>query len=96
MVCDNNDQKVCQDNKGNGSRAGVQEVKDLRAIDADIEKDRFLLRAELIEIIRKKLMNFIFDEDQFKDKVEELINQISKKELDPHSAAEEILGKILK
>jgi len=59
-------------------------------------KRRLRYEAELIEIIRKKLMNFIFDEDQFKDKVEELINQISKKELDPHSAAEEILGKILK
>ena len=41
-------------------------------------------------------MNFIFDETQFKDKVEKLINQISKKEIDPHSAAEEILTKILK
>ncbi|EMR73573.1 hypothetical protein MBGDN05_00134 [Thermoplasmatales archaeon SCGC AB-539-N05] len=41
-------------------------------------------------------MNFIFDEEQFKDKVETLINQISKKEIDPHSAAEKILDKILK
>ena len=49
-----------------------------------------------IEIIRKRLMNFIFDEEQFKDKVESLIDQISKKEIDPHSAAEEILSKILK
>jgi len=52
--------------------------------------------AELIEIIRKRLMNFIFDESKFKDKVESLINQISRKEVDPYTAAEEILGKILK
>ena len=52
--------------------------------------------AELIEIIRRRLMNFIFDESKFKDKVESLINQISRKEVDPYTAAEEILGKILK
>jgi LAO/AO transport system kinase len=52
--------------------------------------------AELIEIIRKRLMNFIFDESIFKDKVESLIDQISKKQVDPYTVAEEILGKILK
>jgi len=52
--------------------------------------------AELIEIIRKRLMNFIFDESTFKEKVESMIDQISKKELDPYTAADEILGKILK
>ena len=52
--------------------------------------------AELVEIIRKKLMNFIFDESTFKGKVESLIDQISKKEIDPYTASEEILGKILK
>ena len=52
--------------------------------------------AELIEIIRKRLMNFIFDESTFKGKVESLIDQIGKKEVDPYTAAEEILGKILK
>lgn len=52
--------------------------------------------AELVEIIRKRLMNFIFDESTFKEKVESLIDQISKKEVDPYTAAEEILGKILK
>jgi LAO/AO transport system kinase len=52
--------------------------------------------AELIEIIRKRLMNFIFDESTFKGKVESLIDQISKKEVDPYTAADEILGKILK
>jgi len=52
--------------------------------------------AELIEIIRKRLMNFIFDESTFKEKVEPLINQISNKKIDPYSAAEEILSKIIK
>jgi LAO/AO transport system kinase len=52
--------------------------------------------AELVEIIRKRLMNFIFDESMFKEKVERLIDKISKKELDPYSAADEILSKIIK
>ena len=52
--------------------------------------------AELIEIIRKRLMNFIFDESTFKGRVESLIDKISKREVDPYTAADEILGKILK
>jgi LAO/AO transport system kinase len=52
--------------------------------------------AELIEIIRKRLMDFIFDEKKLKNTVDCCIDQISKKELDPYSAADEILGKILK
>lgn len=52
--------------------------------------------AELIELIRKRLMEFIFDEKKLKTTVDCCIDQISKKELDPYSAAEQILGKILK
>jgi LAO/AO transport system kinase len=52
--------------------------------------------AELIEIIRKRLMDFIFDEKKLKKTVDCCIDQISKKELDPYTAADEILGKILK
>ena len=52
--------------------------------------------AELTEIIRKRLMDLIFDESKLKNRVELLVDQISKKKLDPHTAADEILGKILK
>jgi LAO/AO transport system kinase len=52
--------------------------------------------AELIEIIRKRLMDFIFDEKKLKKTVDCCIDQISKKELDPYTAADDILGKILK
>jgi putative protein kinase ArgK-like GTPase of G3E family len=61
----------------------------------DVQR-RLRYEAELVEIIRKRLMNFIFDESTFKGKVETLIDKISKKEIDPYSAADEILGKILK
>jgi len=60
------------------------------------EKRRKRYEAELTDIIRKRLMNLIFDESKFKGRVDTLIDQISKKELDPYSAADEILGKILK
>ena len=59
-------------------------------------KRRMRYEAELVEIIRKRLMNFIFDESTFKGRIESLLDQISKKEVDPYSAAEEILSKILK
>jgi LAO/AO transport system kinase len=52
--------------------------------------------AELIEIIRKRLMTFIFDENTLKSTVDCCIDQISRRELDPYTAAEDILGKILK
>jgi LAO/AO transport system kinase len=61
----------------------------------DIQR-RKRYEAELVEIIRKRLMNFIFDESTFKGKFELLIDQISKKEVDPYTAADEILGKIIK
>ena len=52
--------------------------------------------AELVEIIKRRLMNFIFDESIFKEKIESLIDQIGKRKVDPYTAAEEILSKILK
>ena len=63
----------------------------------EFERQRRLrYEAELVEIIRKRLMNFIFDESTFKEKIESLLDQISKKQVDPYTAAEDILGKILK
>jgi len=59
-------------------------------------KRRSRYETELTEIIRKRLMNLIFDESKFRDTIDVLIDQISKKELDAYSAADEILGKILK
>jgi LAO/AO transport system kinase len=57
---------------------------------------RIRYEAELIEIIKKSLMNFIFDESKLKNTVEKKLDQISRKEVDPYTAANEILGKILK
>jgi LAO/AO transport system kinase len=70
-----------------------EHLKKSRAFD---RRRRQRYEAELIEIIRKRLMGFIFDEKKLKKTVDCCIDQISKKELDPYSAAEDILGKILK
>ncbi len=83
---------------------GIKEVSD--EIDSHLEhlkttnqfrgKRRRRYEAELVEIIRKRLMNLIFDEAVFKEKVEDLIDKIEKKEKDPYSVAEEVLSQVLK
>jgi len=104
IACTNKDRKtpvlttISKENKGivelideiNKHREHLKKTKTFEA------QRRKRYEAELVEIIRKRLMNFIFDESTFKGKVESLIDQISKKELDPYTAADEILGKILK
>ena len=60
------------------------------------DKRRLRYEAELVEIIRKRLMNLIFDEKKLEDTIERLLDQISRKEVDPYSAADEVLSKILK
>lgn len=60
------------------------------------DQRRLRYEAELVEIIRKKLMTFIFNEDQFKQTINQLLDQINKKEIDPHTASEIILKDILK
>jgi len=60
------------------------------------QQRRTRYESELVEIIRKKLMTFIFNEEKFKETIEELLKQISSKEIDPHTASEIILTKILK
>jgi len=104
IACTNKDRKtpvlttVAKENKGIAEL--VDEIKKhneyLKKSNEFEKQRRVRYEAELIEIIRKRLMNFIFDEEHFKDTVESLIDQISKKQVDPYTAADEILGKILK
>jgi LAO/AO transport system kinase len=104
ISCEGKDRKIpivrtiAKENKG--IKELVDEIRNhrnyLKKSDLFDKQRRLRYEAELVEIIRKRLMNFIFDESTFKVKVESLIDQINKKKLDPHSAANEILGKILK
>jgi LAO/AO transport system kinase len=104
ITCSNKDRKIpilqIVAKQGKGTDTVVKEIekhKDYLEKTKAFEKQRRLrYEAELVEIIRKRLMNFIFDEKTFKDKIEKLLDQISSKEIDPHTAADEILGRILK
>ncbi|MCK5773271.1 MAG: methylmalonyl Co-A mutase-associated GTPase MeaB [Thermoplasmata archaeon] len=60
------------------------------------EHRRRRYEAELVEIVRKRLMNLIFDESVFKERIEKLVERIYAKETDPYSAAQEILTTVLK
>lgn len=104
ITCSGKDRKipvlttVAKENKGI-----VELVKEIEDHEKYLKKTKIFdiqrrkrYEAELVEIIRKRLMNFIFDESTFKARVESLIDQIGKKEVDPYTAANEILGKILK
>jgi LAO/AO transport system kinase len=86
--------------KGDGIKELIYEIENHKEYleksqEFDINRKK-RYEAELIEIIKKRLMNFIFDESKFKNNVELLIDQIYKKEIDPYTAADNILGKILK
>ncbi len=70
-----------------------QYLKTTKAFD---KKRRLRYETELVEIIRKRLMTLIFDETNVKAKIEALLDQISKKQIDPYSAADDILSNILK
>jgi LAO/AO transport system kinase len=104
IACSGKDRKtpvlttIAKENKGISElRKEIENhEKYLKKTDMFDVKRRKRYESELVEIIRKRLMNFIFDESTFKEKVEKLIDQISKKEVDPYTAADEILGKILK
>jgi len=104
ITCINKDRKIpvvktiAKENKGI-----IELINEIEKHKNYLKKTKFFetqrkkrYEAELVEIIRKRLMNFIFDESAFKEKVEKLIDQISKKELDPYTAADEILSKIIK
>jgi len=104
IECQNRDRKTpiltTSAKKSEGIAALIHEIKKhkeylKKSKEFDIQR-RKRYEAELVEIIRKRLMSLIFDESKFKNKVESLVDQIFKKELDPHTAADEIIGKILK
>ena len=61
-----------------------------------VEQRKIRYEAELVEIIRKKLMNYIFNEEKFKETLETLLHQISIKKIDPHTASEIILDQFIK
>jgi len=68
----------------------------LRESDKLVEKRKIRYEAELVEIIRNKLLDMIYDENVVRHRVDTVVDRILSKETDPYTAAEEILGSILK
>ena len=60
------------------------------------ERRRKRYEAEMIEIIKRRLMAFIIDEPKLREKMSSLVDKILRKEVDPYTAADEILGTLLK
>jgi len=60
------------------------------------ERRRKRYEAEMIEIIKRRLMAFIIDEPKLREKMGSLVDKILRKETDPYTAADEILGTVLK
>jgi len=50
---------------------------------------------ELLALIKKKLMHYVLDESRLQGTIEKMVDTISRKEMDPHSAADKILKEIL-
>jgi LAO/AO transport system kinase len=52
--------------------------------------------SQLLELIKKRLMHLILDESRLKETIAGMIEKIFQKDMDPHSAAENILKHVLK
>jgi LAO/AO transport system kinase len=60
------------------------------------QRRRKRYETELIEIVKRRLLTLIIDEPRLQQKIESLAIRMLKKETDPYSAADEILGTLLK
>lgn len=60
------------------------------------ERRKKRYETELVEIIKRRLTTLIIDEPKLRGKMGSLVDKISKKEIDPYTAADEILGTVLK
>ncbi len=57
---------------------------------------RIRYEAELLELIRKRVISYVLDDEKLKSQVECCLQRISVRELDPYTAADEILNALLK
>jgi LAO/AO transport system kinase len=75
----------------------IEKHKDFLSASGKLEERRKNRYAtELIEIVKRRLLTLIIDEPKLQQKIELLTDKMLKKETDPYSAADEILGSLLK
>jgi LAO/AO transport system kinase len=60
------------------------------------ERRKKRYETELVELIKRRLMKLIIDEPKLREKIGCLVDKILMKKVDPYSAADEILGTLLK
>ena len=86
--------------KGEGVSELIQEIdkhmKYLKKQDLLELRRRKRYEAELVEIIRRELMSYIFDEKKLKGKIDDLVDRILMKKMDPYTSAEEVLERMLR
>jgi putative protein kinase ArgK-like GTPase of G3E family len=51
--------------------------------------------SELLSLIKKKVMHFVLDESRLQGTIESMVDTISRKDIDPHTAADTILKELL-
>lgn len=56
------------------------------------ERRRRRAEAELLEVLKSRVVQYVLDEDRLAGRFEELVAQIARRERDPHAVALEILG----
>lgn len=60
------------------------------------DRRRIRYEAELLELLRKRVISYVLDDDKLRAQVESCLHKISVKEQDPYTAAEEILNLLLR
>ncbi|MGQ0536285.1 MAG: hypothetical protein ACT4PT_09455, partial [Methanobacteriota archaeon] len=48
-------------------------------------------RAELLEVLKARLLSYVFDEHEAEHRFDELVSEIAAGRLDPYSAADRVL-----
>jgi LAO/AO transport system kinase len=68
------------------------------ARDSHLFEDRRRTRyeTELLELLRRRIISYVLDDKKLKDQVDDCLKKISVRELDPYTAADDILNALLK
>ena len=60
------------------------------------DRRRSRYEAELLELLRRRIISYVLDDQKLKEQVDDCLKKISLRELDPYTAADEILNALLK
>ncbi len=85
--------------KSMGISEAIQAIHDHMTFLADThhlhKRRRTRYESELLALIKKKVMHFVLDESRLQGTIESMVDTISRKDIDPHTAADTILKELL-